>query len=122
MQQDRTLMLNMPDVLAGQLACIAGTLSGRSFNLSAGTFVIGRSAESDLQLIEEPGDKLAVMLQRMDAGIGGLVGKSQPEQIRHDEAQRRPGKLRGDLAVQEAPGGVAVQEQHRKSAPGLHDV
>ncbi|OGQ11241.1 MAG: hypothetical protein A2138_22625 [Deltaproteobacteria bacterium RBG_16_71_12] len=48
-------MFQLPNTLAGKLACVAGTLAGRSWELSAGTFVIGRNDSSDLPLTVEPG-------------------------------------------------------------------
>ena len=35
---ERTVMFQLPSVLAGTLACVGGTLAGRSWELSAGTF------------------------------------------------------------------------------------
>jgi hypothetical protein len=52
---ERTLMFHLPSVLSGQLACVAGTAAGRSWDLSAGTFVIGRNEECDMCLPQEPG-------------------------------------------------------------------
>ncbi|MBI1945903.1 MAG: FHA domain-containing protein [Deltaproteobacteria bacterium] len=52
---ERTVMFQLPSMLAGKLACVAGTLAGRSWELSAGTFVIGRNDNSDLPLTVEPG-------------------------------------------------------------------
>jgi pSer/pThr/pTyr-binding forkhead associated (FHA) protein len=53
--QERTVMFQMPSVLAGNLACVEGSVKGRSFELTAGTFVIGRADSSDLHLANEPG-------------------------------------------------------------------
>jgi hypothetical protein len=55
MSTERTVMFQLPSLLSGKLACIAGTVAGRSWDLSAGTFVIGRLEESDLHLPSEPG-------------------------------------------------------------------
>lgn len=55
MSNERTVMFQLPSVLSGTLACIAGTVAGRSWELSAGTFVIGRLEASDLHLPSEPG-------------------------------------------------------------------
>ncbi|MCC7071840.1 MAG: FHA domain-containing protein [Deltaproteobacteria bacterium] len=52
---ERTVMFQLPSMLAGKLACVAGTLAGRSWELSAGTFVIGRNDSCDLALTAEPG-------------------------------------------------------------------
>ncbi|MDP2340334.1 MAG: FHA domain-containing protein [Deltaproteobacteria bacterium] len=52
---EKTVMFALPNALAGQLACVAGTAAGRSWDLSAGTFVIGRVDDSDLALPSEPG-------------------------------------------------------------------
>ena len=52
---ERTVMFQLPSMLAGTLACVGGTLAGRSWELSAGTFVIGRNESSDLPLVAEPG-------------------------------------------------------------------
>jgi hypothetical protein len=55
MSSERTVMFQVPSVLSGRLACIAGTVAGRSWDLSAGTFVIGRLEASDLHLPSEAG-------------------------------------------------------------------
>jgi predicted component of type VI protein secretion system len=52
---ERTVMFTMPNLLSGQIACIAGTTAGRSWELGAGTFTIGRLDEHDLCLANEPG-------------------------------------------------------------------
>jgi hypothetical protein len=52
---ERTVMFTMPNQLSGQLACIGGSAAGRSWDLSAGTFTIGRLDEHDLCLVNEPG-------------------------------------------------------------------
>ncbi|MBM4282859.1 MAG: FHA domain-containing protein [Deltaproteobacteria bacterium] len=52
---EKTVMFAMPNLLSGQVACIAGTAAGRSWDLSAGTFTIGRLDEHDLCLAQEPG-------------------------------------------------------------------
>jgi biotin carboxyl carrier protein len=52
---ERTVMFMMPNLLSGQIACIAGTTAGRSWDLGAGTFTIGRLDEHDLCLSNEPG-------------------------------------------------------------------
>jgi predicted component of type VI protein secretion system len=52
---EKTVMFAMPNLLSGQIACIAGTVAGRSWELSAGTFTIGRLDEHDLCLSQEPG-------------------------------------------------------------------
>ena len=52
---ERTVMFQLPSMLAGKLACVGGTLAGRSWELSAGTFVIGRNDTCDLPLTAEPG-------------------------------------------------------------------
>ena len=52
---ERTVMFTMPNLLSGQIACIAGTTAGRSWELGAGTFTIGRLDEHDLCLSNEPG-------------------------------------------------------------------
>lgn len=52
---EKTVMFALPNVVTGQLACVAGTAQGRSWELSAGTFVIGRLDENDLALPQEPG-------------------------------------------------------------------
>lgn len=54
-RDDRTVVFQLPTMISGQLACIAGTVAGRSWELSAGTFVIGRLPTSDLPLPQEPG-------------------------------------------------------------------
>ena len=54
-ESERTVLFSLPNALQGQLACVEGTVAGRSFELSAGTFIIGRLAESDLPLSNEPG-------------------------------------------------------------------
>lgn len=53
--QERTVLFQLPTVISGQLVCTQGTLAGRSWNLSAGTFVIGRAPGSDMTLSAEPG-------------------------------------------------------------------
>jgi hypothetical protein len=52
---EKTVMFSMPNLLSGQLACISGSVAGRSWDLSAGTFTIGRLDEHDLCLVDEPG-------------------------------------------------------------------
>ncbi len=52
---ERTVIFQLPSVLSGQIVCIEGTVAGRSWELSAGTFVIGRRPGSDLYLPQEPG-------------------------------------------------------------------
>lgn len=52
---ERTVLFQLPTVISGQLACTQGTVAGRSFPLSAGTFVIGRQEGCDLVLAREPG-------------------------------------------------------------------
>jgi hypothetical protein len=52
---EKTVMFALPNALSGQLACVAGSAAGRSWDLSAGTFVIGRVDDSDLALPQEPG-------------------------------------------------------------------
>ncbi len=53
--EERTVLFQLPTMISGQLICTQGTLAGRSWNLSAGTFVIGRAPGSDLTLATEPG-------------------------------------------------------------------
>src|SRR5690348_394460 len=55
MSNERTVMFQLPSVISGNLACIAGSVAGRSWDLSAGTFVIGRNDTCDLTLPNEPG-------------------------------------------------------------------
>lgn len=54
-REDRTVVFQLPTLISGQLACIEGTVAGRSWPLSAGTFVIGRETTADLPLPQEPG-------------------------------------------------------------------
>lgn len=53
--EERTVIFQLPTVVSGALACMEGTVIGRTWRLSAGTFVIGRSDECDLHLPSEPG-------------------------------------------------------------------
>lgn len=53
--EERTVIFQLPTVVSGSLACMEGTVTGRTWRLSAGTFVIGRSDECDLHLPAEPG-------------------------------------------------------------------
>lgn len=55
MSAERTVMFQLSSMLSGTFACVAGTVAGRSWELSAGTFVIGRNEGCDLQLPVEPG-------------------------------------------------------------------
>lgn len=55
MTSERTVMFKLPTFLSGKLTCVAGTEDGRSWELSAGTFVIGRSETCDLHLATEAG-------------------------------------------------------------------
>ena len=55
MADEKTVMFSMPNAVSGQIACVAGSVAGRSWELSAGTFVIGRVEDSDLALPQEPG-------------------------------------------------------------------
>jgi biotin carboxyl carrier protein len=52
---ERTMMFQLPNQLAGKLICVGGTMAGRTFELSGGTFTIGRASDSDLCLVDEPG-------------------------------------------------------------------
>ncbi len=52
---EKTVMFALPNTVQGQLACVAGTAAGRSWDVSAGTFVIGRLDDNDLPLPQEPG-------------------------------------------------------------------
>jgi predicted component of type VI protein secretion system len=52
---EKTVMFAMPNLLSGHLACVAGTAAGRSWELTAGTFTIGRLDEHDMCLSSEPG-------------------------------------------------------------------
>ena len=52
---EKTVMFALPNMMTGQLACVAGTAAGRSWDLSAGTFTIGRQEEHDMSLPQEPG-------------------------------------------------------------------
>jgi biotin carboxyl carrier protein len=54
-RDERTVLFTLPQVISGQLVCIEGTVVGRSWELSAGTFTIGRSLSCDLALTNEPG-------------------------------------------------------------------
>src|SRR4051812_3944804 len=55
-RDEKTVVFQLPTTISGQLACIGGTVAGRSWQLSAGTFVIGRSeTECDLGLPAEQG-------------------------------------------------------------------
>jgi hypothetical protein len=55
MSNERTVVFHLPTMVAGSLAAISGTVAGRTFPLTAGTFVIGRQADLDLPLPVEPG-------------------------------------------------------------------
>ncbi len=52
---EKTVMFALPNMMSGQLACVAGSAAGRSWDLSAGTFTIGRLDEHDMSLPQEPG-------------------------------------------------------------------
>ncbi len=52
---EKTVMFALPNMMTGQLACVAGSAAGRSWELSAGTFTIGRLEEHDMSLPQEPG-------------------------------------------------------------------
>jgi hypothetical protein len=52
---ERTMMFQLPNQLSGKLVCVGGTMAGRTFELSGGTFTIGRASDSDLCLVDEPG-------------------------------------------------------------------
>jgi hypothetical protein len=52
---EKTVMFALPNMMTGQLACVAGSAAGRSWDLSAGTFTIGRLEEHDMSLPQEPG-------------------------------------------------------------------
>lgn len=52
---ERTMVFTMPTGIRGELKCTEGTRAGERFELSAGTFVIGRDASADLSLPVEPG-------------------------------------------------------------------
>ncbi len=54
-KSEKTMMFALPNALSGQLACVAGSVAGRSWDLSAGTFAIGRVDDNDLALSQEPG-------------------------------------------------------------------
>jgi hypothetical protein len=55
MSDEKTVMFVMPNFLSGQLTCVGGSVAGRSWELTAGTFTIGRLDEHDLCLSAEPG-------------------------------------------------------------------
>jgi len=55
MSNERTVVFHLPTVVAGSLAAISGTVAGRTYALTAGTFVIGRQPDLDLSLPTEPG-------------------------------------------------------------------
>jgi len=48
-------------------------------------------------------------------GVGGLVGAAEPDVVRRDHPQSRPGQTRDDMPVQKRPGGLAVEQQHHRS-------
>jgi hypothetical protein len=52
---EKTVMFALPNLVSGQVACVAGTAAGRSWDVSAGTFTIGRNEEHDMALTTEPG-------------------------------------------------------------------
>lgn len=52
---EKTVMFALPNLVSGQVACVAGTAAGRSWDVSAGTFTIGRNEEHDMALTAEPG-------------------------------------------------------------------
>ena len=52
---EKTIMFALPNMMSGKLACVAGSAAGRSWDLSAGTFTIGRQDEHDMSLPQEPG-------------------------------------------------------------------
>ena len=52
---ERTVMFQLPTVIAGKLVCIEGSVAGTTHELSAGTFMIGRKVGSDLYLPNEQG-------------------------------------------------------------------
>ena len=54
-RDERTVVFQLPSTVSGQVACISGTAAGRSWDLSAGTFVVGRADECDLAIPQEPG-------------------------------------------------------------------
>jgi biotin carboxyl carrier protein len=54
-RDEKTVVFQLPTTVSGQLACVSGTVAGRSWDLSAGTFVMGRSDECDLVLAQEQG-------------------------------------------------------------------
>src|SRR5687768_6102566 len=47
---ERTMMFEMPDAEQGRLVGFEGTVKGRVFPLSTGTFIIGRGETCDLPL------------------------------------------------------------------------
>jgi biotin carboxyl carrier protein len=53
--EERTVLFQLPTIIIGQLVCVQGSVVGRRWDLSAGTFVIGRSSQADLSLPSEPG-------------------------------------------------------------------
>jgi pSer/pThr/pTyr-binding forkhead associated (FHA) protein len=55
MGEERTVIFQLPTMIAGELKCMQGTETGKVWQMSAGTFVIGRSSECDLHLGSEPG-------------------------------------------------------------------
>ncbi|MCP4504279.1 MAG: FHA domain-containing protein [Deltaproteobacteria bacterium] len=53
--EERTAMFRLSTQVSGRLNCIQGSVAGQSFQLTAGTFVIGRQEGSDMHLAAEPG-------------------------------------------------------------------
>jgi len=52
---EKTVMFAIPNLVSGKIACVAGVAAGRSWDLSAGTFTIGRNEDNDMSLPTEPG-------------------------------------------------------------------
>ena len=59
----------------------------------------------------ESPDPLHVPREAVVPDLGRLVRAAEPHQVRRDGAQARPGQHRHDLAVQERPARLPVQQQ-----------
>src|SRR5437667_11465791 len=65
---------------------------------------------AQIERLEQGVEALHVARYAVQLGIGRLVRASEAEMVRHDRAVARPGERTDELAIQKAPGWVAIEE------------
>src|SRR5437867_726169 len=72
--------------------------------------------------IDEGPEPPRVRHQRVLRGRARPVGEAEADEVRHDEPETVAGEGGRDLAIEKAPGRVAVQEEHGGAVARLADV